>query len=307
MTKPTLDSQPAVAYAPRVATSRLGLLDSYVRRLRAQPARKTLAKLANPAVIRRHATRLVRGKVLDASNEYTPSFSEAAEVEFCAAVAGVSAEAARAVYVTLDGPFEQELVERYASVRDRPLTVGRFRTWWTLVRLLKPNVVVETGVHDGLSTAIVLAALETNGHGRLISIDLPSTDLPPGVDSAGWLVSDRLRGRWTLIVGDAKALLPQVAAAEDGIDLFIHDSDHSESHQRFEYEAVRMKLSAGAVVLSDQDYPHETALSDFAAMTGGSHLRVRTTAGDPGNYAGAVRLGDHLPTQPVLPAPDSLT
>ena len=40
-------------------------------------------------------------------------------------------------------------------------------------RLLEPQVVLETGVAYGVSSAFILRALEENGHGILHSVDLP--------------------------------------------------------------------------------------------------------------------------------------
>jgi hypothetical protein len=42
-----------------------------------------------------------------------------------------------------------------------------------LVRALRPEFVVETGIATGVSTALISAAVIENGAGRLYSIDLP--------------------------------------------------------------------------------------------------------------------------------------
>src|SRR5207247_1075041 len=44
---------------------------------------------------------------------------------------------------------------------------------YIVVRASSPSIVVETGVLYGHSSAAILAALEDNGKGRLISVDLP--------------------------------------------------------------------------------------------------------------------------------------
>ena len=51
---------------------------------------------------------------------------------------------------------------------------------YSLVRLLKPELVVETGVGAGVSSWTILSAMEENRTGNLISIDLPTpnTRLP---------------------------------------------------------------------------------------------------------------------------------
>jgi hypothetical protein len=55
------------------------------------------------------------------------------------------------------------------------------RTAWTVVRHLRPERVVETGVARGVTTAVLLQAMERNGYGALWSIDLPDLRLSHGV------------------------------------------------------------------------------------------------------------------------------
>ncbi len=47
------------------------------------------------------------------------------------------------------------------------------RALWCLVRHLRPTKTVETGVAHGISSRVILEALERSGHGRLWSIDPP--------------------------------------------------------------------------------------------------------------------------------------
>lgn len=82
-----------------------------------------------------------------------------------------------------------------------------------MIRLLRPKRIVETGVFDGESPAVEFLAIEGNGEGQLISIDLPAvgnsirafTDqmqegaFPPGCNP-GWLVPDELKGPWQLLL-----------------------------------------------------------------------------------------------------------
>ena len=272
---------------------RRALVAVYARRLRAQPLSATLRRLLRPGVARTHVLRLLGVGPEKPSNQYLASHSRAQELAFCAALVPDSDVSIEGAYDELEADgLGADLGLRYREVRpDAPsFELGRFRMWYALVRVLRPAVVLETGVHDGLSSAVILAALERNGRGRLVSVDLPSTDLPPTVDGAGWLVPERLRSRWTLLVGDARRLLPDTARALAPIDVFSHDSDHSAEHQAFEYETVEPHLAPGALVLSDQDYPLDPALERFAGRVHGVHRRVRTVAGEPGLYAGGVRL-----------------
>ena len=71
-----------------------------------------------------------------------------------------------------------------------------------LIKDLKPDIVVETGVSDGMSSFIILSALNENGKGKLYSIDLADVGMPKLYGKEpGWIVDEELRKRWTLIYG----------------------------------------------------------------------------------------------------------
>jgi hypothetical protein len=42
------------------------------------------------------------------------------------------------------------------------------------------------------------------------------------------------------------------------------------------------------VIISDQDYPFDPLIEELAAEWGLAHHRVRTVAGEPGNYMGGL-------------------
>lgn len=119
-----------------------------------------------------------------------------------------------------------------------------------VVRLTKPEVVVETGVAMGMTSAVILAALAENGRGHLHSIDLPALQAKPE-DFVGRAVPERLRERWTLELGPSRQLLPGIATAVAPIDLTLHDADHSHEGQLEEYRTVWPHLRSGGVLVSD--------------------------------------------------------
>jgi predicted O-methyltransferase YrrM len=139
---------------------------------------------------------------------------------------------------------------------------------YLLVRTLRPERVIETGVAQGISTTFILEAMAANGRGHLVSVDLPSYAAtggapPTGVRGhrvslkagfqPGWLVPEPLRNRWELILGDAKEVLPRLP--EDPPDLFVHDSLHTYEHMMFELEwAFGRQHPGSAVVCDDADW-----------------------------------------------------
>ena len=130
---------------------------------------------------------------------------------------------------------------------------GLVRAAWCLTRHLQPQRVVETGVAHGLTSRIILEAMARNGRGHLSSIDLPPLD--QGLrKQVGAAVSPDLAGRWTYIDGSSRRRLPSLLAELGEIDLFVHDSLHSERNVRFELDrAWRVLRPGGAALIDDID------------------------------------------------------
>lgn len=112
--------------------------------------------------------------------------------------------------------------------------------WYAIARILKPEVVVETGIDKGLGSVVLAAALIRNGRGRLYG-----TDINP---RAGQFLTGRYAEVSEILYGDS---LKSLAAFDRTIDLFINDSDHSARYEREEYEMIHEKLSPTAIVLGD--------------------------------------------------------
>lgn len=130
---------------------------------------------------------------------------------------------------------------------------GLARAIWCLTRHLLPRNVLETGVLHGVTSRFVLEALERNGTGHLWSIDLPP--LEPDVQrEVGVAVDDRFRPRWSYIRGTSKRRLPEIVSRLGQIDIFVHDSLHSEQNVRFEIDLAFSALRpGGAIVVDDID------------------------------------------------------
>jgi Methyltransferase domain len=127
------------------------------------------------------------------------------------------------------------------------------RAIWCLTRHLKPDNVIETGVAHGVSSRFILEALERNGGGHLWSIDLPTLERSLR-EQVGMAVGDRHADRWSCIKGSSRMRLPELLSQVGQIDLFIHDSLHSERNVRFEMDRVWAVLKpGGAIVVDDID------------------------------------------------------
>jgi predicted O-methyltransferase YrrM len=127
------------------------------------------------------------------------------------------------------------------------------RAVWCLTRHLRPENVVETGVAHGVTTRFILEALERNAKGHLWSIDLPPLE-KAWRGQVAVAVGGRFPKRWSYLKGSSRLRLPRVLALLGQIDLFLHDSLHSERNVRFEMSRAWARLRpGGALVVDDVD------------------------------------------------------
>jgi len=124
------------------------------------------------------------------------------------------------------------------------------RAIWCLVRHQRATTVVETGVGHGVTTRFILEALQRNGEGRLYSIDRPSADTRMAAQ-IGVAVDGIASERWRLLAGSSSRVLPGLVARLGRIDLFIHDSLHTNRNVAFEVGCVRPALPPGGFMVID--------------------------------------------------------
>ena len=143
-----------------------------------------------------------------------------------------------------------------------------------LIRQEKPDIVVETGVSEGLSTEYILSALDANGRGHLYSIDpMDETQQFNGTQGNPKLFFDNpiVHPRWTLIRKYSQAALDPLYEEIGPFDFFLHDSDHSEKCQSFEYEAAWAMVRSGGIIASDDCFwgtPPHCAWDNFLQRHG---------------------------------------
>ena len=135
------------------------------------------------------------------------------------------------------------------------------------VRAFRPDVVVETGVANGVSSAYLLLALDKNGRGRLHSVDLGNPVFLPAGKPPGWIVPESLRNRWNLLIGDSRQLLPKLLSELRTVDVFIHDSLHTYDQMLWEYRAAYPYLRPGGLLFSD-DAGWNPAFEEFSREVG---------------------------------------
>jgi predicted O-methyltransferase YrrM len=282
----------------RAAAQRLGLDPRYLRRLRWLSKARALRRAGAPL---RHNLAYV---LLDPEPDNF-TYELANEQELADWVARVSGrDAAEVDEVLAEARGDRVLTDRLRAATARHWwwskpqpPFGKRLGWYALARLDRPALIVETGVHDGLGSLLLLRALERNAlegaGGRLVSFDVNP--------AAGWLAG--ADPRWELRIQSSRDGLPEVLQRSDGVGLFIHDSLHTYEHERWELRTVAPHLAPGGVLISDN--VHVTpALAECSQEFGLEyHQLVERPAGHfyPGGAMGAGRRGGDPRVRPERP------
>jgi len=132
---------------------------------------------------------------------------------------------------------------------------------YTFVRIVRPEIVVETGTANGASANAIAGALEANGLGKLFTFDIEISGAP--------LVSKGLRKRIEFVRTDGSDTYLREYMFQrmpvHGKSLFLHDADHSYVGQMKDY------LTASGLqfnfIFSD-DVDTSLAFCDFAGSAG---------------------------------------
>jgi predicted O-methyltransferase YrrM len=150
-----------------------------------------------------------------------------------------------------------------------------------LVRAVRPDRVLETGVAHGWSSLAILLALESLGHGELVSIDMPY----PGMNNdafVGIAVPPHLRSRWTLIRRPDRDVLESTVRRFGPLDLAHYDSDKSRPGRAFAYPTLWKALRPGGVLASD-DIADNSVFAEFARQVACDPIVIPK---DVDNYVG---------------------
>jgi len=150
--------------------------------------------------------------------------------------------------------------------------IGRRAAWYAIARTVKPAVIVETGVDQGMGAVVLCAALARNAgeghHGKYFG-----TDINP---QAGYYLKGHFADYGKILYGDS---LDSLRSLSEICDLFINDSDHSADYERAEYEAIKPKLSPTAILLGDNS--HVTAeLAEFSMREGRKFIFLQEEPAD---------------------------
>ena len=141
----------------------------------------------------------------------------------------------------------------FKNFADTEIKYSRRIGWYIIARIIKPKLIIETGVDKGMGSVILSEALIKNEQegfkGKYFG-----TDINP---KAGYLFDDIYRKNGKIIYGDSIESLKKI---DEPIDLFINDSDHSAEYEADEYKTIISKLSKNSVILGDNSHSTDELL-----------------------------------------------
>ena len=146
---------------------------------------------------------------------------------------------------------------------------------YAVIKLLKPKIALETGVGAGVSSAVILSALNELNDGLLYSIEV--SRYYDDVHPVGFIVPEELKGRWRLLIGDSRDLLEGVLTQLGDVQFFLHDSDHSYDHVLFELRTVWRFMRRGVILIDN--YRFSNAALHFAREVNAPLMGLSDEAG----------------------------
>lgn len=152
--------------------------------------------------------------------------------------------------ISTDELLTQNLLKKMRQIngkKDSFPFFGRRIGWYMIVRILKPRVIFESGVFEGLGAAVVISALKRNQaegfQGKYFG-----TDITLG---SGSLLSLEDFDFGQVIIGDSAWVLKHF---DKEIDLFISDGDHAIEFEWSELNELNNKLAKHSCVISDNSH-----------------------------------------------------
>ena len=143
--------------------------------------------------------------------------------------------------------IEMTRISKFRSFADLRCEFGRRLGWYAFARILKPALIVETGVDKGHG-AVLLAAAAKRNRAEGAECKYLGTDINR---EAGYLLAGEYKQFGEILYGDSIESLEKLTQP---IGLFINDSDHSSEYEYREYVTIKNKLDRNAVILGDNSH-----------------------------------------------------
>jgi hypothetical protein len=152
----------------------------------------------------------------------------------------------------------------FNSFADLDVKFGRRLGWYAFARVIKPKVIIETGIDKGLGSILLCAALLRNREEGFPG-KYYGTDINP---AAGYILSGKYKETGEILYGDSIESLKKLAGE---IELFINDSDHSTDYEYQEYQTIKSLINPKTIILGDNSHCSDK-LAVFSFETGRNFL-----------------------------------
>lgn len=163
-------------------------------------------------------------------------------------------------------PQARELYARYSRALSGQVAPAKFDSaeelavfLYAYVIAFKPRIIIETGVANGISTNMIMSALEQY-QGVLHSFDINPKCAFVYSGSGNW--------NFHLLKKNYAKQLKSKTQNLKNVDLWIHDSDHSYSWQKFEYSIASQLLTPNSGMLVSDDVDTTSAFGKFSKKNG---------------------------------------
>jgi hypothetical protein len=103
--------------------------------------------------------------------------------------------------------------------------------------------------------------------------------LPPKREP-GWVVPNSARANWSLVLGASTEMLPVELSRYGWVDLFLHDSEHTQETMSYEFNAAWPHISNSGVLICD-NVDSTTAFFDFCLKVQRHPLVLSDKRGGP--------------------------
>lgn len=115
------------------------------------------------------------------------------------------------------------------------------KTLFALTRELAPSLAIEIGTHRGASATHIASAMELNGRGSLVCLDINP--------AAGDMIPERLRARIQLQCADGADWM-QKNIPDLSVGLIYEDADHRTDTTRRIWEVALRKIAPGGMIVT---------------------------------------------------------
>ncbi|MFL2600050.1 MAG: class I SAM-dependent methyltransferase [Flavobacteriaceae bacterium] len=128
---------------------------------------------------------------------------------------------------------------------------GFYPLLFFIVKYIKPNIVVETGVAAGFSSYAILKAIDENNKGRLYSSDFPYFRIPNPERFIGIIIPEVLKKHWELFIDGDDLNLLRISKKIKGIDIFHYDSDKSYFGREKALNILKKNIGDNTILIMD--------------------------------------------------------